>query len=167
MVSARVANPASSSGAWKSGEKSCFPGGNLGRDSTSYVKPFIFNVLRGGLRLATGLRSRAVCSTSLLTPSRFQASNTQGPPPRRAFFLPALPCRPLARPLISTAAAGATSQRKATGPKGCPDRPHQPPCLTPSRNSARRRRQACPAPPVSWWRAHCPWRSARPAAESW
>ena len=65
LVSAPAANPASSSGAWKSGEKSCFPGGNLGRDSDSYVKPFVFNVLRGRLRSETELGSRAVCSTIL------------------------------------------------------------------------------------------------------
>ena len=62
LVSDYAANTASSSGAWKSGEKSCFPGGNLWRDSASYVKPFVFDVLRGGLRSETGLRSRAVCS---------------------------------------------------------------------------------------------------------
>ncbi len=66
LVSDYAANPASSSGAWKSGEKSCFPGGNLGRDSASYVKPFVFNVLRGGLRSETGLRSRAVPSTNFV-----------------------------------------------------------------------------------------------------
>ncbi len=66
MVSARVANPASSSGAWKSGEKSRFPAGNLGRDLTSYVKPFVFKVLRGVWRLEAELRSGAVCSTITL-----------------------------------------------------------------------------------------------------
>ena len=56
LVSDYAANPASSSGAWKSREKSCFPGGNLGHDLTSYVNPLFFNALRGdwGLRLSCG-----------------------------------------------------------------------------------------------------------------
>ena len=57
LVFAFAANPASSSEAWKSGKKSCFPNGNLRRDSASYVKPFVFNVLLGGLGSETELRS--------------------------------------------------------------------------------------------------------------
>lgn len=57
LVSGFAANPVSSSGAWKSGEKNCFPGGNLVADLASYVKPLFFNVLRGSLELETGLRS--------------------------------------------------------------------------------------------------------------
>jgi len=36
----------------------------LGRDLTSYVKPFVFKVLRGVWRLEAELRSGAVCSTN-------------------------------------------------------------------------------------------------------
>lgn len=56
LVSGFAANPVFSSGAWKSGEKSCFPGGNLAADLASYLKLLFLNVLRGSLRLETGLR---------------------------------------------------------------------------------------------------------------
>jgi hypothetical protein len=57
VVSDCVASPASLSGAWKSGEKSCFQGGDLGRDLICYVKPLFFSMLRGSMGLETGLRS--------------------------------------------------------------------------------------------------------------
>lgn len=62
LVSGFAANPAFSSGAWKSGEKSSFPGGNLAADLASYVKPLFFNVLRGSLDW------RLVCGRELFAP---------------------------------------------------------------------------------------------------